>query len=195
MASTELSPQLLLSAYCQGVFPMADHEGVIHWYDPNPRTIIPLDTFHVPRRLGRTLRNGPYEMRVDTAFREVIAACADPNREGGWISDKIMAAYVQMHDLGFAHSVETWLEGRLVGGLYGVAVNGLFAGESMFSHERDASKVALVHLVERLRRGRFTLLDTQFSTEHLAQFGILEVPRSKYKKLLAGALSVVDAQF
>lgn len=195
MASLELSPQLLLSAYCQGVFPMADHDGVIRWYDPNPRTIIPLDTFHVPRRLGRTVRNGPYEMRVDTAFREVIVACADPDREGGWISEEIIDAYERMYTLGFAHSVETWLDGRLVGGLYGVAVNGLFAGESMFSHERDASKVALVHLVERLRRGRFTLLDTQFSTEHLAQFGILEVSRSVYKRLLAEALSVVDAQF
>ena len=195
MTQTQLTPQLLLSAYCQGVFPMADHRGRIRWYDPDPRAIIPLDTFHVPKRLGRTVRNGPFEVRVDTAFREVMAACATPapGREETWISPTIIDAYVRLHELGYAHSVESWREGRLVGGLYGVAVNGLFAGESMFSYERDASKVALVHLVERLRRGGFVLLDTQFSTDHLTQFGVLEIPRASYKLLLADALAAVDA--
>lgn len=197
MSHTHLTPQLLLNAYCQGVFPMADEHGQIRWYDPNPRTIIPLDTFHVPRRLDRTVRNGPFEVRVDNAFGDVMALCAAPapGREETWISEDIIAAYVRLHELGFAHSVETWRDGQLVGGLYGVAVNGLFAGESMFSHQRDASKVALVHLVERLRLGGFVLLDTQFSTDHLAQFGIAEVPRVVYKRLLNHALNVHNAHF
>jgi leucyl/phenylalanyl-tRNA---protein transferase len=188
---TKLTPQLLLLAYSQGVFPMAQEDG-IYWYDPDPRTILPLDSFHVPRRLGRTVRSGRFEVRVDTAFRAVMTACAEPvpERESTWISPEFIDVYTQLHRLGFAHSVESWRDGRMVGGLYGVAVRGLFAGESMFSHDTDASKVALVHLVEWLQRGGFVLLDTQFTTNHLARFGAVEISRQEYKKRLAHALKV-----
>lgn len=188
----KLEPHLLLAAYCQGIFPMADHRGRILWYDPDPRAIIPLETFSVPRRLARTVRSGRFEVRVDSAFRPVMEACAMPasGREETWISAEFVDAYTALHQLGFAHSVETWREGQLVGGLYGVAVRGLFAGESMFSFETDASKVALVHLVERLRRGGFVLLDTQFLTTHLSRFGATEIPRTEYKSQLAEALKV-----
>jgi leucyl/phenylalanyl-tRNA--protein transferase len=187
-----LTPQLLLSAYCHGIFPMAHDDGRVYWYDPDPRAIIPLDTFHVPKRLARTVRNAGFEVRVDTAFREVMELCGEPapDRDGTWISQEFVDMYTQLHEFGFAHSVETWRDGRLVGGLYGVAVRGLFAGESMFSRERDASKVALVHLVERLRRGGFVLLDTQFLTDHLTTFGAHEIPRTEYKARLAEALEV-----
>lgn len=185
----QLTPELLISAYIQGVFPMADPDGAIYWYDPEPRAILPLDRFHVPRRLARTVRQERYAVRVDTAFGAVIAACADPNRPHGWINDEIRAAYTTLHTLGLAHSVECWVDDELVGGLYGVAVRGLFAGESMFSRERDASKVALVHLVERLRARRFVLLDVQFMTAHLAQFGAVEVSRRRYRGLLERALA------
>ncbi|HEU5016138.1 MAG TPA: leucyl/phenylalanyl-tRNA--protein transferase [Roseiflexaceae bacterium] len=188
----KLTPELLLSAYCQGVFPMAHDDGM-YWYDPDPRAIIPLDErFHVPRRLSRTVRSGRFDMRVDTAFRAVMEGCAAPraDHEGTWISPEFVDAYTKLHRLGFAHSVEAWRGGQLVGGLYGVAVRGLFAGESMFSREADASKVALVHLVERLRHGGFVLLDTQFTTEHLQQFGTYEISRRQYKALLAHALTV-----
>jgi leucyl/phenylalanyl-tRNA--protein transferase len=189
----KLTPPLLVAAYAQGLFPMADEEGRIAWYDPDPRAIIPLDAFHVPRRLARTVRSGRFEIRVDTAFRTVMEACAAPapGRETTWISPEMIDAYTALHRLGFAHSVEAWRAGRLVGGLYGVALRGLFAGESMFSRETDASKVALVHLVERLRRGGFVLLDTQFLVGgHMRQFGAIEIPRHEYKRLLAHALQV-----
>ncbi|MCU0492197.1 MAG: leucyl/phenylalanyl-tRNA--protein transferase [Chloroflexaceae bacterium] len=188
-----LTPQMLLMGYCQGVFPMADEAGNIQWYDANPRAIIPLDAFHVPRRLARTVRSGRFEVRVDTAFAEVMAACAAPRYDdgGSWISAEMIDLFTELHRLGFAHSVEAWREGRLVGGLYGVAIRGLFAGESMFSHERDSSKVALVHLVERLRRGGFTLLDSQYIVgEHMVQFGTIEIPRAEYQQRLAHALTV-----
>lgn len=187
----KLTPELLLSAYTQGIFPMAHADGV-YWYDPDPRAIIPLDGFHVPRRLARRVRSGRFELRVDMAFRDVMEACAAPGAGRGstWISPQFVEVYSALHKLGFAHSVEAWRDGRLVGGLYGVALQGLFAGESMFSHETDASKVALVHLVERLRRGGFVLLDTQFTTEHLEQFGAVEIPRREYKTLLRQALMV-----
>jgi leucyl/phenylalanyl-tRNA--protein transferase len=189
----QLDPQMLLAAYCQGIFPMAHDDGEIYWYDPEPRSIIPLDGFHVSRRLARTVRNGGFEIRADTSFRAVMQACAEPapGRESSWISPEFVDAYTRLHMLGFAHSVEAWRGGRLVGGLYGVAIRGLFAGESMFSHERDASKVALVHLVERLRRGGFVLLDTQFVvTEHMRRFGTIDIPRAEYKRRLARALQV-----
>jgi leucyl/phenylalanyl-tRNA---protein transferase len=188
----ELTPQLLLAAYCQGIFPM-DDDGEIYWYDPDPRAIIPLDTFHIPRRLARRVRHGGFEIRVDTAFRAVMQACAEPapGRETTWISPQMVDAYTQLQRLGFAHSVETWRDGRLVGGLYGVAIRGLFAGESMFSCETDASKVALVHLIERLRHGGFTLLDTQYIVGgHMRQFGTIEIPSGEYKRRLAQALLV-----
>lgn len=187
-----LTPQILILAYSQGIFPMANEAGEIAWYDPDPRAIIPLDTFHVPRRLARTIRSGRFEVRIDHAFREVVQACAapSPGRDGTWISDEFVSAYTGLHQLGFAHSVETWRDGQLVGGLYGVALRGLFAGESMFSSERDASKVALVHLVNRLRAGGFTLLDTQFLTEHLERFGATTIARAEYRRRLAQALQV-----
>jgi leucyl/phenylalanyl-tRNA--protein transferase len=189
---TRLTPALLISAYSQGLFPMADHTGAISWYDPHPRAIIPLDTFRVPRRLGRTVRSGRFDIRVDSAFRQVMQACATPapDREETWISPELIDAYTHLHHLGLAHSVEAWRAGQLVGGLYGVALRGLFAGESMFSYETDASKVALVHLVERLQQGGFVLLDTQFLTRHLARFGAIEISRATYKERLAQALSV-----
>ena len=188
-----LDPELLLAAYCQGIFPMAHDDGQIYWYDPDPRAIIPLDTFHVAHRLARTLRHGGFEIRVDSAFRAVMEACAapGPGRETTWIAPEMIDAYTALHELGFAHSVEAWRDGKLVGGLYGVAVRGLFAGESMFSHERDASKVALAYLVERLRRGGFVLLDTQFVVGgHMLQFGTIEISRSEYKARLVRALQV-----
>lgn len=167
---------------------MADEFGNIYWFDPDPRAIIPLDErFHVPKRLARTVRRGVFEIRINTAFRAVMEACAA--RDETWISDEFIEVYTELHRMGFAHSVESWLDGELVGGLYGVALRGLFAGESMFSHHRDASKVALVHLVERLRAGGFTLLDTQFITSHLAKFGAIEIPRDKYLLLLSEAMS------
>lgn len=186
-----LTPEMLIAAYCRGIFPMADDRGVIRWYDPHPRAILPLETFHVPRRLARTVRKGIFTIRTDTAFTEVMRACAEPapGRETTWISDEMIEAYTALHRMGFAHSVEAWRDGRLVGGLYGVAIRGLFAGESMFSRERDASKVALVHLVERLRRGGYVLLDSQFlGSPHLLQFGLIEIPRWEYKRRLAQAL-------
>lgn len=171
---------------------MAHDDGTIYWYDPDPRAIIPLDTFRVNRRLARTVRNAGFEVRVDTAFRAVMEACAEPapDRDGTWISQELIEAYTNLHRMGLAHSVETWHEGHLVGGLYGVAIRGLFAGESMFSRATDASKVALVHLVERLRQGGFVLLDTQFITAHLARFGAIELSRDEYRQRLAHALTI-----
>lgn len=171
---------------------MAHEDGQIYWYDPDPRAIIPLDAFHIPRSLAKKIRQGNFEIRFDTAFRAVITACAaaGPGREETWISSEIIKSYCELHKLGFAHSVETWLEGRLAGGLYGIAIRGLFAGESMFSEVTDSSKIALVYLVEHLQRQGFTLLDTQFITPHLARFGALEIPREAYKMRLAQALTV-----
>lgn len=187
-----MTPHLLLNAYSQGIFPMADRDGTIYWYDPDPRAILPLDTFHVPRSLARTIRRGNFEIRVDTAFRTVMEACAEPapDREVTWINSEFIDAYCELHQLGFAHSVETWMEGQLAGGLYGVSLGGLFAGESMFSRVTDSSKIALVYLVERLRTQGFCLLDTQFMTEHLKRFGAIEIPRREYKARLSQALKV-----
>lgn len=195
-SSPPLTPELLVSAYCRGYFPMADDRGRVLWYDPDPRGIFPLEAFHVPRRLARTLRRGRFEVRVDTAFREVMEACGAPapGRESTWISPELVDAYTALHEVGLAHSVETWEEGELVGGVYGVAIRGLFAGESMFSRRTDASKMALVCLVERLRRGGFALFDTQSVTPHLARFGAVEVPRARYRRLLARALQA-EASF
>lgn len=188
----KLTPELLLSAYAQGMFPMAHDDGRILWYDPDPRAILPLANFHISRRLLRTVRQGVFELRVDTSFRAVMRACAEttPGREETWINEELIAAYTRLHQLGFAHSVEAWQDGKLVGGLYGVTLRGLFAGESMFSRATDASKTALVHLVWRLRAGGFRLLDVQFMTEHLRRFGAVEISQAEYKQLLALALSV-----
>lgn len=169
---------------------MAQEDGRIYWYDPDPRAIIPLDRFHISRSLQRTIRQQIFEIRIDTAFTAVLEACAAPalGREDTWINDNIVQAYTRLHRLGFAHSVEAWQAGKLVGGLYGVAVQGFFAGESMFSQARDSSKVALAFLVEHLQQRRFHLLDTQFMTDHLRRFGAIEIPAAEYKQLLGRAL-------
>jgi len=190
-----IAAEALLSAYASGWFPMAVAPGEIRWYSPDPRGIIPLDTFHVPRRLARTLRAHRFEIRIDTDFRGVIAACAArEDADGNWIDHEIMESYAALHDRGHAHSVETWQDGALVGGLYGVALKGAFFGESMFHRVDDASKAALAALVERLSARGYTLLDTQWVTDHLLQFGATEVPRRRYLRLLDAALKV-DAAF
>ena len=182
-----IPPDELIYAYCQGVFPMAHDDG-IYWYDPDPRAIFPLHSFHIPRSLRRTVKKGHFEMRINHDFDAVIRACADSNRDGAWIDNSIIASYSKLHELGFAHSVETWQDGVMVGGLYGVSIRGLFAGESMFSHATDASKVALVYLVQYMQQQGLTLLDTQFMTDHLRRFGAIEISREAYKKRLAEAL-------
>lgn len=183
-----LTPELLIRGYCSGVFPMAHADGAVRWYAPDPRAIFPLDAFHVPRSLRQTIGKGIFDVRIDHDFASVIHACAE--REQTWISEEIMAAYGALHDLGIAHSVECWREDRFAGGLYGVALGGAFFGESMVSRETDASKVALVALVERLRERGFTLLDTQWLTPHLARFGAVEISRRTYEQRLAAALRV-----
>jgi leucyl/phenylalanyl-tRNA--protein transferase len=184
--------ELLVSAYASGWFPMAVGPGDIRWYSPDPRGIIPLEAFHVPKRLARVIRRGAFTIRVDTAFGEVIRACAaedrDPQDPGSWIDDEIIESYCALHEAGIAHSVESWRDDRLVGGLYGVALGGAFFGESMFHRVADASKVALASLVERLRVRGYRLLDTQWVTDHLVQFGAIEIPRRRYLKLLDAAL-------
>lgn len=190
---TEITPELVLRAYRAGLFPMAERRDGdrLYWLDPELRGILPLDRFHLPRRLARTVLGGVFEVRCDTAFAEVIKGCAAPvpDRPETWINLEIERLFNALHGMGYAHSVECWHEGRLVGGLYGVALGGAFFGESMFSVVRDASKVALVHLVARLRLGGFRLLDTQFVTDHLARFGAIEIPRGEYRRLLAAALA------
>ena len=182
-----IAADLLLTAYAAGYFPMADaRDGPIHWYSPDPRAIIPLNALKISRSLRQTQTKRLYEIRVNTSFEEVMRACAD--REETWISEEIIQSYLHLHQQGYAHSVETWHEDTLVGGLYGVALGGGFFGESMFSRRRDASKFALVHLVERLRNKGFGLLDTQFLTPHLARLGAIEIPREEYLNLLAQAV-------
>jgi|SRR5690349_21265740 leucyl/phenylalanyl-tRNA---protein transferase len=186
---------VLLAAYASGWFPMAVDAGEIRWYSPDPRGILPLERFRVSRRLSRLVRQGRFEIRVDHDFTAVINACADrPDDDGSWIDEEIVQSYCALHRHGFAHSVETWQGGALVGGLYGVALGGAFFGESMFHRVTDASKVALTALVERLRLGGFVLLDTQWVTDHLARFGAIEIPRQRYLALLESAMRV-RAQF
>ena len=183
----DLAPERLLAAYAVGIFPMADDAGAVHWLAPDPRCIIELDVFKVSRSLRGVVRRGLFEESIDRDFDAVIDACAQRS-EGTWISPGIRAAYCELHRLGFAHSVETWRDGRLVGGLYGVSIGGAFFGESMFHRESDASKVALVALVERLRERGFALLDVQFSTEHLRRFGAIDIPRDQYERTLREAV-------
>jgi leucyl/phenylalanyl-tRNA--protein transferase len=188
----------LLDCYARGVFPMADarDDDRVFLIDPERRGVIPLDAFHLSRRLARTVRAEPFEIRVDSAFREVVQACAaaQPGRTETWINHPIEDLYVQLHAIGHAHTVECWEKDELVGGLYGVSLKGAFFGESMFSRRRDASKVALVHLVARLIAGGFRLLDAQFITEHLTQFGTMEISRRDYHRRLASAMGV-EADF
>lgn len=195
---TEVTPQLLLRAYAIGIFPMAESadDPTIYWVEPKERGIFPLDALHISSRLARTVRSDTFEIRIDTAFDAVVEGCAAPapDREQTWINARIRALYGELFDMGHAHSVEVWQEGRLVGGLYGVSLGAAFFGESMFHKARDASKVALVHLVARLRLGGFKLLDTQFVTPHLASFGAVSVSRRRYGDLLDRAVSA-DADF
>jgi leucyl/phenylalanyl-tRNA--protein transferase len=188
-----LTPEILLRAYAEGLFPMAERRGdpTLYWVSPEKRGIIPLNFFHVPHRLARTVRSGRFTVTADRAFHDVIQACAAPaaGREETWINSEIMRLYTALHAGGHAHSIECWQAGELVGGLYGVRLGAAFFGESMFSHARDASKVALVHLVEGLKHGGFMLLDTQFITPHLARFGAIEIPREQYLTKLAEALN------
>ena len=189
----EITPQVLLKAYALGIFPMAEDrdDPTLYWMDPGQRGVMPLDAFHVPKRLGRTVRSDLYEVRVDTAFADVVAGCAAParGRMTTWINERIVSLYTALFEGGHAHTVESWLDGRLVGGLYGVSLGGAFFGESMFSIERDASKVALIHLVARLNAGGFQLLDTQYNTQHLSQFGALEITRADYRRRLRKAIA------
>ncbi len=194
--SVEITPETMLKAYRLGLFPMAETRTAqrLYWLDPEERGILPLDAFHVPRTLRRTLRQGEraghLEITADRDFAAVIAGCAaaGTGREDTWINPDIERLFTTLAAQGHAHSVETWASGELVGGLYGVAIGGAFFGESMFSRTDDASKVALVHLVARLRLGGFRLLDTQFVTSHLARFGAVEIPRERYKTLLRDAV-------
>jgi leucyl/phenylalanyl-tRNA---protein transferase len=193
MHAPRLTPELLLRAYAEELFPMANQrdDPELYWVSPDKRGIIPLDGFHVPRRLARTIRNGRFRVTSDAAFSDVMRACAAPahGREQTWINDEILCLYAALHASGHAHSVECWQEGELAGGLYGVRLGAAFFGESMFSLARDASKVALARLVDALCEGGFLLLDTQFLTQHLATFGAHEIPRSDYLLLLHRAIA------
>ena len=191
-ASPEVTPEVLLRAYACGIFPMSDSadDPGLFWVEPEERGVIPLDGFRIASRLARTVRSDVFTVTVNTAFKRVIAECAAPKagRDDTWINQRIRDLYGALHEMGHAHSVEVWDGDALVGGLYGVSLGRAYFGESMFHHARDASKVALVHLVARLMAGGFKLLDTQYVTEHLRQFGATEVPRERYRKLLDAAL-------
>jgi len=194
----DITPEVLLKAYAVGIFPMAEaaDDPGLYWIEPESRGVLPLDRFHVPRRLKRTVTQRLFDIRIDTDFDAVIDGCAAaaPGRTKTWINQRIRRLYGELFSIGHCHTVEAWREGRLVGGLYGVRLGAAFFGESMFSRERDASKVALVHLVARLKVGGFRLLDTQFTTRHLKQFGVTEIDRRHYQRLLDEAIRR-DADF
>ncbi len=188
MHSTALDPDTLLLAYAQGAFPMTDRDGTTRWYTADPRGIIPLDAFHVPKTLASLVRQRRFDVRINHDFEATMRACMNARPEGTWISQQLIDAYLQLHDMGHAHSVECWQRDRLVGGLYGVSLGAAFFGESMFHIERDASKVALHALVQRLREREFELLDAQASTPHLERFGCVEIRASEYMKRLKRAI-------
>jgi len=188
MKPARLTPEILVRAYGNGLFPM-DVGGTIRWFRPDPRAILPLEGFHVSKTLAQLCRQKKYDIRLNTQFRRVMEGCAD-RPDGTWISPEIVAAYTRLHELGLAHSVEAWLGDELAGGLYGVALGGAFFGESMFHRRRDASKVALVHLVDRMRDRGYQLLDVQFMTPHLARFGAIEIPNREYLRRLREALAL-----
>ncbi|WP_417407515.1 leucyl/phenylalanyl-tRNA--protein transferase [Hoeflea sp.] len=198
-AQPQITPDLLLRAYASGLFPMADSadDPDLFWVEPEIRGVLPLDAFHISKRLARTVRQEPFEIRINTAFSEVVSACAESvaTRPSTWINSTISQLYTELHRLNHAHSVEAWQGGELVGGLYGVSLRRAFFGESMFSRVTDASKVCLVHLVNRLRARGFVLLDTQFTTEHLKRFGAIDVPRDQYADMLEEALEGPDLAF
>ena len=189
----EITPQILLQAYCTGIFPMADsaEDDAIFWVEPEIRGVLPLDQFHIPRSLRKTIRRNPFDIRINTAFNLVVEKCAEETleRDKTWINQQIRSLYAELHEMGHAHSVEAWADEKLVGGLYGVSVGGAFFGESMFSRQTDASKVCLVHLVKRLNELGFSLLDTQFTTSHLERFGVIDIDKQDYIKLLSAAVS------
>lgn len=191
-----LEPETILHAYAQGVFPMTDPDGEVRWYTADPRGILPLDAFHVPSSLAQFMRSAsyPYVVKVDTAFEATMRGCMHQRQGETWISNRLIAAYARLHELGFAHSVETWMDKELVGGLYGVAMGGAFFGESMFHTRRDASKCALVALVDRLRERQYMLLDTQATTPHLRKFGCIDIPAREYLRRLHRAL-IVNRRF
>jgi len=197
----EITTELLLSAYMQGIFPMAESADAddIYWVDPELRGIFPLSDFHIPKKLVKTIKAEPFQVKINTAFRDVMHKCAattgHPDRSNTWINETILNHYGELHDLGYAHSVECWQGKNLVGGLYGVSLNGAFCGESMFHEVTDASKIALVYLVARLKFGGFKLLDTQYITKHLSQFGAIEIPRKEYRARLNDALSYDQTDF
>lgn len=190
--SIPFNAETLIAAYRRGIFPMAEPSGEIHWFAPDPRATFDLDAFHVPRRLARTIRQGKFEMAVNRDFEGTMRGCAapGPGRDETWISEPFIRVYSELHRMGLAHSVESYQDGRLVGGLYGVALGGAFMGESMFSRVTDASKVALVYLVERLKKRGFVLLDTQFMTPHLEKFGAAYIPLDEYLFKLEMALDL-----
>jgi leucyl/phenylalanyl-tRNA--protein transferase len=185
-----LDPRTLLAAYMEGVFPMADADGEIRFYAADPRGILPLESFHVPDTLSKLMRRQPplFEIRINSDFRETMRGCMTGHEGGSWIVPELIDAYTALHEMGFAHSVEAWYGGTLAGGLYGVSLGGAFFGESMFTRVRDASKVCLVTLVERLKDRGYALLDTQATTSHLKRFGAIDIPASDYEKLLREAL-------
>lgn len=185
----DLQPERLLAAYASGIFPMADDDGTLRWFAPDTRAILEFENLRVSRSLRAVLRRGTFAMRINTDFENVMRACAD-RPEGTWISQEIFEAYVRLHELGFAHSVEAWRNDRLVGGLYGVSLGGAFFGESMFHRMTDASKVALVYLVERMQVRGFLLLDMQFITDHLQSLGATEITRADYERRLGEATRV-----
>ncbi|MGJ8570325.1 MAG: leucyl/phenylalanyl-tRNA--protein transferase [Hoeflea sp.] len=195
----QITADLLLRAYASGLFPMADSadDPDLFWVEPEIRGVLPLDAFHISKRLARTVRQEPFEIRINTAFNEVVSACAESvaTRPSTWINSTISELYTELHRLNHAHSVEAWRDGELVGGLYGVSLRRAFFGESMFSRVTDASKVCLVHLVDRMRARGFVLLDTQFTTQHLKRFGAIDVPRDAYANMLAEALEGPDLAF
>ena len=194
-----ITPDVLLRAYSIGLFPMAESadDPELFWVEPDMRGVIPLDAFHVPRSLAKAMKKNPFDIRVNTAFSEVMQGCAAeaPDRPSTWINDTIHGLYNALHRFGHAHSVEAWEGDALVGGLYGVSLGAAFFGESMFSRRTNASKICLVHLVERLKARGFTLLDTQFTTDHLKTFGAIDVPKKEYAKLLERAMSHEDIPF
>jgi leucyl/phenylalanyl-tRNA--protein transferase len=183
-----IEPELLLQGYRLGIFPMAMEDDSIEWFSPDPRAILPLEKFHVPHALRAVARKKVFEIKIDNSFSEVIRACA--KREDTWINREIVESYERLHELGYAHSVESWNKRKLAGGLYGIALGGAFFGESMFHRETNASKIALVALVEHLRAQKFALLDTQWLTPHLVQFGATEISREHYLKLLTRAVEL-----
>lgn len=194
-----ITPEILLRAYASGLFPMAESadDPDLFWVEPEFRGVIPLDQFHVPRRLQRTIRKNPFEIRFNTAFGEVMRGCAEatPERPNTWINTTIRELYGSLHRLGHAHSVEAWQDDQLVGGLYGVSLRQAFFGESMFSRQTDASKICLVYLVERLKARGFGLLDTQFTTDHLKTFGAIDIPRERYEAVLEKAMEGANIPF